>query len=65
MDDSGRPTVETHVFEFDHDLYGAVIRLGFVQRLRDERAFDSLEALRAQIGADCARARMLFDRLSL
>jgi riboflavin kinase/FMN adenylyltransferase len=65
VDDSNRPTVETHVFEFDRDLYGTVVRLGFVQRLRDERAFESIDALRLQIDADCARARVLFGRLSL
>jgi riboflavin kinase/FMN adenylyltransferase len=65
VDASGRTTVETHVFSLDRDLYGSPIRVGFVQRLRDERAFESLDALRAQIAADCARARVLFDRLSL
>ena len=61
----GRRTVETHIFDFDRDLYGTAIRVGFVQRLRDERAFESLDLLKAQISADCARARSLFDRLSL
>jgi riboflavin kinase / FMN adenylyltransferase len=65
VDDSGRTTIETHVFDFDRDLYGASIRVGFVQRLRDERAFESFELLRAQIAADCERARVLFGRLSL
>jgi riboflavin kinase/FMN adenylyltransferase len=65
VDSSGRTTVETHLFNVDRDLYGAAVRVGFVQRLRDERAFESLDALRAQIGADCRRARVLFDRLSL
>jgi riboflavin kinase/FMN adenylyltransferase len=65
VDDSGRTTVETHIFNTDRDLYGASIRVGFVQRLRDERRFDSLDALKAQIEADSARARVLFDRLSL
>jgi riboflavin kinase/FMN adenylyltransferase len=65
VDSSGRATIETHVFDFDRDLYGKSIRLGFVLRLRDERAFDSLDALRTQIGVDCDRARVLFDRLSL
>ena len=41
------------------------MRLGFVQRLRDERAFENVDALKIQIGADCDRARALFDRLSL
>src|SRR3954469_1308082 len=62
---SGGVTIETHVFNFDSDLYGRSLRLGFVQRLRDERPFESLDALRAQIAADCGRARVLFDRLSL
>jgi riboflavin kinase/FMN adenylyltransferase len=65
VDTSGRTTVETHIFDFDRDLYGSSIRLGFVQRLRDERAFESLEALHNQIAADCGRARVLFDHLSL
>jgi len=57
--------VETHVLGLERDLYGARLRLGFVQRLRDERAFDGIEALRAQIDADRQRARALFDRMSL
>jgi riboflavin kinase / FMN adenylyltransferase len=65
VDASGRTVVETHVFHVQQDLYGQSIRVGFVQRIRDERTFDSLDALRAQIGADCDRARVLFDRLSL
>jgi len=65
VDQSGRATIETHIFNLDRDLYGASIRVGFVQRLRDERAFESLDLLRAQIEADCQRARVLFNRLSL
>jgi riboflavin kinase/FMN adenylyltransferase len=65
VDQSGQTTIETHLFGFDRDLYGRAIRIGLVQRLRDERAFDSLDALRAQIAADCDRARVLFDCFSL
>jgi riboflavin kinase / FMN adenylyltransferase len=65
VDSSGRTVVETHIFNFDRDLYGASIRLGFVQRLRDERAFESIDQLKSQIVVDCERARVLFDRLSL
>ena len=65
VDHSGRTTIETHLFDFDRDLYGMTVRLAFVQRLRDERAFDSLDALKSQIAADCSRARVLFERLSL
>jgi riboflavin kinase/FMN adenylyltransferase len=65
VDQSGRTVIETHVFDLDKDLYGSTVRVGFVQRLRDERAFESLDLLRAQIDADCRRARVLFGRLSL
>jgi riboflavin kinase/FMN adenylyltransferase len=65
VDAAGRITIESHIFNFDRDLYGAPIQIGFVQRLRDERAFESVDLLKAQIAADCARARGLFDHLSL
>ena len=57
--------IETHVLDFDKDLYGAKLRLGFVQRLRDEKKFDGVDALKAQIEADRARAKDLFDRMGL
>ena len=64
--ESGEETViETHVLDFDKDLYGARLRLGFVQRLRDEKKFDGVDALKAQIDADRASARDLFDRMGL
>ena len=65
VDQTGKTHIETHVFNLDKDLYGSRLRIGFVQRLRDERTFESLDALRAQIETDCQRARVLFDRLSL
>jgi riboflavin kinase/FMN adenylyltransferase len=58
-------TIETHVFDFDKDLYDARLRLAFVQRMRDERAFPDVDALRAQIEADARSARRLFGRISL
>jgi riboflavin kinase/FMN adenylyltransferase len=63
--DVDRVTIETHVFDFTRDLYGAQVRLSFVQRLRDERAFPDVDALRAQIEADCRSAQRLFGRISL
>jgi len=65
VDASGRTSIETHIFGLDRDLYGTSLHLGFVQRLRDERSFDSVDLLRAQITADCEQARALFGRLSL
>ena len=59
------PVIETHALDFNRDLYERVVRLGFVQRLRDERRFPDVDALKAQIDADVRRARRLFDRLSV
>lgn len=65
FDDVARPVIEVHVLDFSDDLYGRSLRLGFVQRLRDERRFADVDALKAQIDADVRRARRLFDRLSV
>lgn len=63
--DVDRPVIETHLLDFDRDLYDRTLRLSFVQRLRDERAFPDVDALRAQIDADARSARRLFGRISL
>ncbi len=57
--------IETHLLDVDRDLYGQRLRLSFLQRIRDERTFDGIEALKAQIAADCNRARALFQQISL
>ena len=63
--DSTATTIEAHVLGYSGDLYGRQVRLGFVQRLRDERKFDDVDALRAQIEADRRRAERLFAQLSV
>ncbi|MGH9254815.1 MAG: bifunctional riboflavin kinase/FAD synthetase [Vicinamibacterales bacterium] len=63
--DGADTSIETHVLRYDGDLYGQRVQLGFVQRLRDERRFDDVDGLRAQIEADCRRAERLFARLSV
>ena len=59
-----RPTVagqierlEVHLFDFDADLYGRHLRVRLIEFLRPEKKFDGLDALRAQIAQDSARAR--------
>ena len=59
------PTIETHLLDYSGDLYGRSVRLSFVQRLRDERRFEDVDALRTQIEADRRRATRLFNRLSV
>jgi riboflavin kinase/FMN adenylyltransferase len=58
---TGAPiTVEAHLLDYPgDDLYGARLRLHFVARLRDERRFDSIDALVAQISRDIAQTRNL------
>jgi riboflavin kinase/FMN adenylyltransferase len=50
-------SVEVHLFDTQRDLYGKTLRVGFVERLRDEQKFDGLSALVAQIDVDAKRAR--------
>jgi riboflavin kinase / FMN adenylyltransferase len=52
-------TVEAHLIDYAGDLYGRALRLEFEKRLRPERKFEDLEALKAQIEADLAQARGL------
>ncbi|AVR88572.1 bifunctional riboflavin kinase/FAD synthetase [Thauera aromatica] len=54
---NGRARLEVHLFNWTRDCYGAHIRVHFLHKLRAERRFDSLDALRAQIAADAATAR--------
>lgn len=55
----GGPLLETHIFDFEGDIYGAEIEVAFVAFLRDERKFDGLDALKAQIAVDSAEARRI------
>ncbi|MBU4564845.1 MAG: bifunctional riboflavin kinase/FAD synthetase [Desulfarculus sp.] len=59
--DDGALSVETHLLDFDGDLYGQDIRLHFVERLRGEKRFESAEELKTQIGLDIARAIEILD----
>ena len=52
---SGALTVESHIFGFDEMIYGEQITVGFLERIRDERRFASLDALREQLKADAAQ----------
>ncbi len=49
-------TVETYIIDFKGDLYGRNIKIDFLDRIRDERKFDSLEALKEQISKDVKTA---------
>lgn len=55
-------TIETHILDFDEDIYGLPLQLRFLRRIRDERRFPSLEALRQQLMEDSAQVRSLWKQ---
>jgi len=63
--DTTKTMIEAYILGYEGDLYGRQVRLGFVQRLRDERKFADVDALREQIEADRRRAERLFAQLSV
>jgi riboflavin kinase/FMN adenylyltransferase len=57
--DPPKELLEPHFFDFSGDLYGQVIDVELVEYIRPEAKFDSLDAMVAQIDADCAEARRI------
>jgi riboflavin kinase/FMN adenylyltransferase len=62
FDDGTETSVETHIMNWSGDLYGNVVRVRFLHRLRDEKRFSSVDELRSQIAHDVARAEQFFAR---
>jgi riboflavin kinase/FMN adenylyltransferase len=60
--DALEPSVETYVMNWVGDLYGDVVRVRFLYRLRDERKFNSIDELTRQITRDVERANSYFER---
>jgi riboflavin kinase/FMN adenylyltransferase len=54
--------IETHIFDFDKELYGKTIKVEFIEKLRDEKKFASRELLSEQIRRDCLTARDYHER---
>ena len=55
------PSVETFVLDFDGDLYGDVLRIRFLHRIRDERKFNGIDELKSQINKDLTRTKEYFS----
>ncbi len=60
--DGTRLQLEVHLFDFDQDIYGRNVHVNFLQHIRDERKFESFDALREQIDRDAEQAREFFRR---
>ena len=56
-----QPIIEVNLFDFDGDLYGKPIRVSFIDRIRDEEKFDSLDELKAQLERDKKAVMNLLD----
>ena len=54
--------IETHIFDFNEDIYGLDLQVQFKKRLRDGKRFENLEGLKTQLAADEAVCRTLLDR---
>ena len=56
------PSIESYIFDFDGELYGDVLRVRFLHRIRDEKKFGGIDQLKAQIEKDSRRALNYFKR---
>jgi len=61
VDNSGRLAAETHILDYNGDLYGKTVRIEFYKHLRAEVKFNDLCELKAQIQQDRDNARLAFD----
>jgi riboflavin kinase/FMN adenylyltransferase len=59
VDDSGRWLLEVHLFDFARQVYGRLVRVEFVRKLRDEEKYDTVAELAAAIRRDAEQARAL------
>ena len=60
VEHDGKLLLEVHLFDYSGDLYGRLVKVEFLERLREERNYDSLDALTAQIALDAQQARDFF-----
>lgn len=57
-----KKTIEAHFFDFKEDLYGQNLKINFLDRLRDERKFESVDALIAQLRQDRTNAQQIITQ---
>jgi riboflavin kinase/FMN adenylyltransferase len=55
-----RALLEVHLFDFDRDIYGRHVQVSFLKKIREERRFDSFQALQEQIRLDASEAKDFF-----
>jgi riboflavin kinase / FMN adenylyltransferase len=60
VDGGSKVILETYLFDFDKEIYGRYVEVRFIQKIRDEVRFQSMEQLKAQIEKDVAEAKRIF-----
>ena len=61
VEDNGRKNIETHIIDFNGNCYGKSIKIEFIERIRDEMKFGSIEELKSQVQADILTAKELLN----
>jgi riboflavin kinase/FMN adenylyltransferase len=61
VDDSGRILLEVHIFNFHQYVYGKLVRVELIQKIRDEEKYNDLETLKKAIHADAMAAKNYFE----
>lgn len=62
VEDEGRVLLETHVFDFERDIYGKIITVELLEKIRDEAKYNDLDTLTKAIAADAMHARNYFQK---
>ena len=62
VDSDSKALLEVHILDFDQQIYDEELEITFVQKVRDEKKFDGLEALKLQIKSDVEETRLIFDK---
>ncbi|MCK5479285.1 MAG: riboflavin kinase, partial [Methylococcales bacterium] len=65
VDGGKRVILETHLFDFDKEIYGQYVEVHFKKKIRDEVCFSSLEELKTQIKKDIIVAKNIFTDLNI
>ena len=60
--DGKEPLLEVHIFDFDEEIYGKLLTVTFLSKVRDERKFDGLDSLKNQIAQDISETREWFAK---
>lgn len=61
LDNGTNLSIEVHIMNYEGNLYGKELHLSFIERIREEKKFASLDELKAQIQEDIKKASVLFD----